>query len=202
MKKKVLILIVILISVVSCCLALGGCDNGNRYNNESVVDGVVLLRNKLHKKSLAARCFWDGDTDNMVFTVPDEYYGYKIKCLGEKGRPGFCGNPGPFRVLLPNEIDGNESIVHYYYEPSSATAENTVNLNFTVNIGKYVNEFEQISNGGLYGYGIKNEDRNETINAYYRVKINYVIDSDNATFYSKDGDIYYKSNDKMVEYRN
>ena len=201
MKKKVLVFVTSLIFVVSCCLTLAACDNGNRYDNETVVDGIVLLRNKLHKKSLAECCFWDGDKDNMEFTVPEEYCGYKVKCLGEKGRPGFCGNPGSFKVYLPRTLDGFDSIVQYHYEPDAATSENTTNLNFTVNIGKYVDEIEKIGKGGLHGYGFKNDDGSETIKAYYRVTIFYNVDSGNSTFFSKDGDIYYKKSGQMVDYR-
>ena len=194
-------LLFILLVLLSSLTFFSACDIGRRYDNGSVVDGVYLMRNKLYKKSLAARCLWDGDTGNMVFTVPDEYCGFKVKCLGAKGNPGFTGNPGSFEVRLPKTIDGFDSIVQYHYEPDEATSENTTNLNFIVNLGKYVNEIEEISKGALVGYGFKNNEGEYIVEAYYNVQIYYNIDSDNSTFYSKDGDIYYKSNDQMVTYR-
>lgn len=196
-----LFLIFLLLLSLSGLTLLSACDVGRRYDNEAVIDGVVLLRNKTHKKSLAARCTWDGDAENMEFTVPDEYCGYKVVCLGRKGNPGFTGNPGPFDVWLPDELNGLERRGSYGFMPEAANSENTVKLNFVINIGKYVSELEQIGNGGLYGYGVKNEDGSEDIRTYYRVKIYYNIDEGNSTFYSEDGDIYYKSNGQKVTYR-
>lgn len=201
MKKKILIIVTSLIFVVACCLALAGCDIGRRYDNETVVSGVVLLRNKLHKKSLAARCIWDGNTDNMEFTVPDEYCGYKVKCLGAKGNPGFTGDPGSFGVRMPNIIDGYYMVNNYSSFPPMVSEADITIFDFTVYIGNYVNEIEQINKESFYGYGIKNVGTADVVENYYKIIIVYIVDSDNATFYSKDGDIYYKSNDQMIEYR-
>ncbi|MDE7083863.1 MAG: hypothetical protein K2O81_01310 [Clostridia bacterium] len=180
-------------------MLISACDIGRYYDSKTVNDGVVLMRNKHCKKSLAAYCEWDGDKNNMEFTVPDEYCGYKVKCLGAKGNPGFTGNPGSFGVRLPDKIDGYTCIsLLYGYVPDT---DKTVSLNFTVNIGKYICELQQISSGRLYGYGIINDDKSEDIIVYYDVKVYYNVDSENQTFYSKDGDLYYKSNGKIVEYR-
>ncbi|MCM1546659.1 MAG: hypothetical protein NC033_06475 [Clostridiales bacterium] len=202
MKKRIAILITSLIILVCSAVAFSACDTGQRYSNTEVVDRIALCSNKLYKKSLAKYCEWDGDMNSMEFTVPDEYNGYKVKCLGAKGNPGFTGNPGSFGVRLPNKIGGYESIVKCMYEPGDANPENTTDLNFTVYIGKFVDELEQIENGGLYGYGVNDIGGvGDKVEHYYRVKITYVINSDNSAFYSQDGDIYYKSNNKKVQYR-
>ncbi len=188
----------IFIVCITVFSAFSACDFGSKYDNESVVDGVVLLRNQTHKKSLAARCEWDGDMRNMQFTVPDEYCGYKVVCLGEKGNPGFSGRPSPFSVSLPDELDGLINVGGYTFIPEEMNAENTVILDFTVNIGKYVAEIERLYKSTLIGYGVFEGEY--VTQKYYRVNIYYNIDAENTVFYSKNGDVYYKATDKIYRY--
>ena len=201
MKKRNSVCLNLIITVIAfAAFALGGCDIGRRYDNEGVIDNVVLLRNKLYKKSLAAYCEWDGDENNKEFTVPDEYCGYKVKCLGKKGNPGFTGNPRSFMVVLPDVLNGLTQLTRYAFEPYDKNAENTIEIEFIVNIGKSFNEFVEINKTSLYGFGEINDDGRVIVKAYYNITTHFNVDIDNSTFYSKDGDIYYKSSGKMVEY--
>lgn len=198
-REKVILYSIIFVILMSVISFLSACDIGSRYGNYSSVGGVELMSNKTHKKSLASRCEWDGDANSMEFTVPDEYDGYKVKCLGAKGNPGFSGRPSPFSVFLPSELDGLNSLGAYTFVPDDCTSENTINLNFTVNIGKSVSEIERIRKTALYSYGKRSNGQEETIR-YYNMNIYFNVDGENKTFYSQGGDIYYRSSGKKVDY--
>ncbi|MCM1546660.1 MAG: hypothetical protein NC033_06480 [Clostridiales bacterium] len=205
-KTNNIFVITVLLAALLCGLiSFSACDTGQRYSNTEIVDGIALCSNKLYKKSLAKYCEWDGDMNSMEFTVPDEYNGYKVKCLGAKGNPGFTGDPGSFRVHMPDIINGYESLGYYSDLPPTATAEQSVNLEFKVNLGKYVNEITNISKTNIFGYGTINYDdegkRSEEPAVFYCINTYYIVNADNSAFYSQDGDIYYKSNNKKVQYR-
>ena len=200
MKKISRFIILSAIVILSVFLIIcSACDSGRLYGNDTMVDGVYLSCNKSSKKAYAFVCVWDGDKNDMEFTVPDEYCGYKVNRLGAKGVGGFTGNPGSFGINIPDKVEGYDVISGCTSIDDTLTSENNFYLNFTVNIGKYVDTIGKISNESFYACGVKGEE--EIIQTYCIVKIYYNVASENSTFYSKDGDIYYKSSGKMIEYR-
>lgn len=197
-RRKFVWGVLLLIAIISVSV-LSACDIGSRYGNWTTVDGVILASNKTHKKSLSSSCEWDGDKTNMQFTIPDEYDGFKVTDLGAKGNPGFSGKPSDFTVRLPSELDGLKSCAGYGFVPDEMNAGNTVVLNFTVNIGKLVKTIDRLTKYEIIGYGVY--DDAYIAQLYYKVVINYVIDAENETFYSMGGDVYYKSNNKIYDYK-
>jgi len=105
-----------------------------------------------------AEFYWDGNEKEI--TIPDTYNKKPVTSLG-----GYYGRgvPTAFYITCKNEND----------------IEEMNKGNFTLNIGKNINE----------------------IKAYNCLEIiSYVNCSDkNETFYSKDGLLYYKSDDAIVE---
>lgn len=191
--------IIAFVMLLSGLFILPACDIGSNYKNYSMVDGVFMMSNDKVEKSLAAYCEWDGDVSNREFTVPDEYAGFKVKCLGAKGNPGFSGKPSPFSVQLPYEIDGLKNLGSYSFVPDDCTSANTFDLRFTVNIGKNVSEIMWIRKSALYAYGTYSNGQ-ENILKYYNMDIYYNVDGENKTFYSQGGDMYYRSNGEKVRY--
>ena len=195
MKKKIVIFLSLIIAVV-CCLALGGCDTSFYYNDSTKTDdGVLIYYNTHSDKAFVARCEWDGDSQNMEFDIPDEISGCKVVRFG-----GYIGKGYPlaFTVSLPQEIGGlqeNNSLNVSQEEKEQKVQD----LIFTINLGKNVNElyYRGYSDELIYSYA--SADGSQT--AFYKVSYNYVCSEDNSTFYSRDGVLYYKSNDQKAEFK-
>ena len=194
MKKKTVIFLSLIIAVV-CCLALPGCFSAVLYEYAGEENGVSFYANKYTKQAFARPLAWDGDENSMVYTVPDTFNGYKVTQLG--GNHG-SGGISYFVVNLPAVYDGLESVTFFTNTPEEMTEENSEELVFTVNIGQNISTLERGNIVSYCGYG---EAATRTIEKYYIVKLYFNCDSGNSTFYSRDGVLYYKSNDQKAEFK-
>jgi len=113
---------------------------------------------------------WDGDIENMTVIIPDEVDGKKVKSLG-----GANGSSAPafFQIIMPEDIKFGEE------------------YNFTVKLGKNI-KYADIF---LYSY----ECTDYKSNVLYKVNYYYECSDDNKWIYSKDGKLYDKKTDKLIE---
>lgn len=156
------------------------------------INNLSLCYSKVTKECIAADINWDGDTENMIFTLPDEYEGIKINSLG--GTSGL-GTPILFYIDVPDEMEFDSSgITHVATEEDLAGMidENTITYKFTVNIGKNVKNFEYFHYKEYY--------IGENGKVMYIIDIDYEVSPDNKWAYSKDGKIYDKKTDELISY--
>lgn len=188
MKKAILLitltglLLFVVVFLSECCMC---------FECQAVEDGLELCCNDFTGEAFAGYYFWNGDLNDMVITIPDKYENYAITRLG-----GVVGRgvPSPFYVGLPDEYC-NEAMTEV--DPKDVSewypeGYEIVELEFTLNLGKEVMELKLISD---YYSMYKNEDGSYKL--YHPV---YYINcaKENMTFYSDNGKLYYKKNDKLV----
>ena len=192
MKSKVKFLIAIGIVSVSASILFGLCSCFVFWEQAGYVDGLWISYNTLTKKAYVGYCKWDGDETNMEITVPDTYEDYKITSLGGVS----SSKPLVFGPESPREINGKLRGCSYFELPEEANSENTVELNFTIRIGKYINSLYK--RFGRYEEYTSEEDYNDK--TFYVFNYYYICSEENETFYSKDGVLYLKSNDEKAKF--
>ncbi len=182
MKFKRISVLLITGAVMLCA---AGCTT---YNDNEVADGLDIYYSRFGGDAFAGRYYWNGSEDSMTITVPDEYKGYKINSLG-----GFFGTGVPmfFRV----EPDDKENNGYYYkytypeYDPGAEYKE----LVFTLEIGKNISKIKGVEDGFLYR---KNENGAVVC---CEVVYNIICAEGNDNYYSKDGRLYLRSDDTLVD---
>ena len=155
------------------------------YHGPEVMIGnlkVVLNRDeRTAKKALASKWYWDGDVNNLVMEVPDEYSdGIVIDKIGQEHR-------GPrsrvFEFCIRDDM--KEKIKDDYHENVPAgTAVHYEDLIITVVIGKNV---EYVNIYDLPTWVRKNDDGSVT---KYWLHLRFEVSPENKDFYAKDGKLY------------
>jgi hypothetical protein len=194
MKKTVAFLL-----LVSFILCLSACDLDGVayfYSYAGEYNGFGIDVNKL-----ANCCFVSGYTcteytEGMEITIPDDYNGIPIKRIG-----GFSGigAPSPFRIDLSqvymNAPEGSEFDMIWRYPDDELSVAYTIeNVVFQLNIGKNIEEIDFVFMDDYYPH--INEDGTVT---FYHPVVYITCSEENTTFYSKDGKLYYKSTNALVE---
>ena len=149
-------------------------------------DNLNLYYNKVTKSCLAGHFEWDGNVENMTFTVPDEYEGMKIKSLG-----GTIGSaPTLFYVMIPDSFQ-QQVVSHTCSEDCVGVVnKDTITYTFTVNLGKNIRHFEEFTYKEYF------MDAND--NVVYIVETKYECSADNKWAYSKDGKLYDKDTNQLL----
>jgi len=133
----------------------------------------------------------DYDKSGVIeITVPDTYKDLPVLALG-----GYFGRgvPTPFCIEIIKDVEQHAFVSNYVSEKDEFDE-----VVVKINIGKNIKEFDCLSLEEYYG--IYEGENDEVMNVLYHFTYQFNIDSDNATFYSKDGIAYYKSNDQEVKY--
>ena len=182
----------------------------NTYNGEEVRLGACdLLLDSTEARARSAMLwnwYWDGDPEHTVIEIPDEYSdGIKIRSIGERaGVRSMC-----FRVkvesgvgeLLSSGVLKDSTGISITENPTAwgvkpGTEIHTEDLVFTVKVGKNIDK--DILDQSTH-FIFENEDGSIT---YYIVSMVYEVAPENPKFYSSEGKLYYKSNDKEVNMNN
>ncbi len=189
MKKKILKALGISLLSLICAgvLLIASVIIAGTAWESGTADSLTVFYNKVTRECMAAYFEWDGNPSNTVFTVPDEFEGVPIKSLG-----GAVGRaPTLFFVQLPEEKKEGAVSVAHSAELKGKTDENTETITFTVKLGKNIRRF------GDFVYEEYFEDENGKV--LYIVKINYECSPENPRIYSKDGKLYSKMTDKLID---
>lgn len=174
-------------------------------NNYVSVDGYKIGYNKLFDKAAIYRIYWDGDENNTVFTVPDEYKGIKIT--------GF--NSNVHRAFFEYLRAPNEYI--YFSEINREPVDDYKTLVFTLRIGKNINEiyhktYTDYINDVEYQYdyilpkrlylcsysNINDAGADQNGKTLYEIIMYYDVSEENSTFYSVDGTLYLRETEEKV----
>ena len=134
----------------------------------------------------------------MIITIPEHYNDSKIKGLG-----GYCGRgvPTPFKIILTEEAEKilcqNATGWSYMIHTADIVADTVKYLKFTVNISKHIKEIENLCAGGIIVAEYTEKD--ETKCNVYVLTCYVTCHDDNKTFYAKEGKLYFRENDVLVE---
>lgn len=144
-------------------------------------DGVNYTKGFLRSECFAGVYDWDGGEDTMTISIPDECDGYKVVSLG-----GFVGKgaPSAFDIHFPDSafVETEDTIY---------TDEQIITLyHFTLNIGKNVKDIANVGAAFLSGH----EETTVCVLPLFTV----TCSEDNKWFYSKDGKLYDRSTDALV----
>ena len=191
--KKLLVISLLLGLIFSLC----GCSLLYTHVNNAVGSFDVGCSEKLGKAFLAGYN-WDGTEEAMNIVLPESYNGVKITGLG-----GYTGRgvPAPFRIepnekareiLCPNATD-------WMYAHGRITIEiaNVQYLRFKLHISKQIAEIENLSAGGFII--AEYQENGETKEIVYILTCYVTCDEGNNTFYSKDGKLYNRQDNSLVE---
>ena len=166
------------------------------YNRSVMENNLYFTCNDLGNCAFVSSYQWDGTDEKKTITIPNEVGENKVTRLG-----GYSGRgcPEPFLISLTDDyritIDG-EKIYSFNSEDELDTwgfEYEIENVRFTLNIGKGINK---VVNVDMSNYYPKENEKGKVI--LYHPVVYIECDEDNRTFYSKDGKLYYKSNDELV----
>ena len=155
-----------------------------KYHGPTVMIGnleVVLNRDeRTAKNALAQTWYWDGDVNNLVIEVPDEYSdGIVIDTIGQ-------ADTGPrsriFQISTRNDIKNIKNDRNTVVP--AGTAVHDEDLVFTIVVGKNV-KYVYIEE--LPTFVRTNDDGSAT---KYWVHIRFEVSPKNKEFYSEDGKLY------------
>ena len=192
MKKLILItLLILMISFFCGCSLL--------YDYEIYAAGSFDVGySKSLKNAYLGLYRWDGTDDGMCIMVPEYYNNIQIKGLG-----GYYGRgvPTSFGIAPTEEAKNmlcpNATQWAYATHTPHIVANSVQYLRFTVNISKYIQEIENVSVGGIIV--AEYADKDETKYNIYILTCYVTCDEDNKTFYAKDGKLYFRKNNALVE---
>lgn len=190
MKKRTInTLIIIAVSLIGAgILFIAGMIIAFTAWQSDSVGNLSVYYNKVTRSCFAGAFKWDGNQDNMVFSVPDEYNGISVKSLGgDYGRA-----PVMFYVQVPKEMHPKVTSSTFSAELAENIDENTVTYTFTVKLGKNI---KRVGDG--FAYDQYYMDENGMV--LYTVRVNFECSPENGWIYSKDGKLYNKITDSLIE---
>lgn len=173
-------------------IGLSGCTGF--YGKNDGLSGCLSVRVSDWKtRAFAAEYYWDGFTsaETLTIDIPDEYKGTPVTALG-----GYTGTgvPTPFTVVPSTnsqlELDHADFVVLSQLEDD--TVINYEEIYFTVNIGKNLKEINSVIRRNI---PIRMPDGTVTV---YEIDYRFNCSEENRTFYSSDGILYNRSDDKPV----
>lgn len=170
MKKISLFLVLIMI------LSLTSCNGYWCYFYERGIDSnPVIYYNDKTDEAFVAEYILDGNLENLEINIPEEYNDCIVNRLG-----GYYGTGVPTAFLIV--LDGYVSTC----KPDSL--EDVIELKIVINLTKNIIEIDECA----LDYYITNEEKT------YKLSYCFNCPSDNKVFYTKDGQLYYKSDDSLV----
>ena len=147
--------------------------------------------NDLDKEAFVENYYWNGTESGLTIDIPDDINGNRITALG-----GFFGTGVPARFKVSTDKGAQE--LGYYNDQYAFQATDKENseykeLVFKLNIGGNVSKL-MIEDGCRIRYS----DENGT-GIYYEVVYNVTCSDKNETYYAKDGKLYLRADDSLVE---
>lgn len=190
--KKIAIITLVLILLV----AMSGCSLA--YNYAESKDKTWTYG--VSRKDAFVICHqWDGKEENKRIVIPDEFDNVPVTRLG-----GYHGRgvPSPFSIRLPEAYDNDNTLIvsDKFFQNQQAIAAwfpngyEIVEITFTLCLGKNVNSL-YYHETCYYQF---TEQGKKTI--LYLPVFRFECAEENETFYAKDGVLYEKATDKVIEW--
>lgn len=187
---------VVFVLVCALMMTAAGCLNTNSYYSladATTIDGISYCKKKdNNSEAVAIGSWWDGETTEIVYEIPDSFEGRSVVWLGDK----FSG----FVIHQPSEYvayDSKDGKIHQRYKDDPIADVNDgsleiTDITITFKLGKNISYIGTA--GPDYLALMKGDDL-----SVYRVHFFFEVSDNNPTYYSRDGVLYLKSNDEKVE---
>ena len=175
-KLAISLLVIVAVFVVGIIVVMTG------WKVDTTENGVEVYFNKITKNCFVGSYLWNGNSENTIIDVPDEYENYKVSSLG-----GIYGRGVPvnFSVVMPDEfLEGIESVSNEGDDFEETT------YTFTVKLG---NNIKTLTNFIYEDYYY-----DEDASVRFKVKMHYECSPDNKWIYSQDGKLYDKKTNEMI----
>ncbi len=185
-----ILIVALLLASTSCSLLYG--------HEINAIGAFDVGYSKTLKDAFLGRYNWDDIESGMNIEIPEYYNNIKITGLG-----GYFGRgvPTAFEIVPTEKVRStlcpNANNWSYANNTAGIDADNVQYLKFTLHISKYIEELVMPYAGGII---VAECVENEEIKYNVYVLTCYVTcDEDNETFYAKDGKLYFRENDVLVE---
>ncbi len=171
-------------------LLLGGCSGyiTGYSGNYAVQDQVRYEIGDRKTKAFAAEVFWDMDPTHTDIRIADKIEGAPVVSLG-----GYVGTGVPTPFFLTAQSARKELITDAPGETTWEVPVTWQDLLITVYVGKNVERIPTSSPSAYFGI-----ETEEGI-AFYRPVCYFVCDEENRKLYSKDGLLYLRADDTLLE---
>ena len=178
--------------LVILLVCLPGCTGF--YGKNDGFSGHLFIRVSDWKtRAFAAEYYWNGDTSEaaLTITIPDEFKGTEVTALG-----GYIGTGvlSPFRIVPSTQSAEFNDEEHAEFVSLSSVDETVCEqrtLKFTLNIGKNISKINNIVSGSRIA--VREADGSIVI---YTIDFCFECSPDNTVFYSRDGILYSRSDDR------
>ncbi len=195
MKKPLILALSVFISLLLC-----GCTTycyEDTVSDMNIMYGSYFMSMSEYNPDGAAVSgyVWDGDPEKTDIVIPEKYGKQKIKCLG-----GYWGKGAPRRFYIDSDsylgiksdLDERGNEMTQRMNPSMIEPDTKViYTDFTIYLSKYIENIFARAFGTVYTVD------GEKI--AYCPRVSIICDEDNRTFYSKDGKLYYRQDDTLVD---
>jgi hypothetical protein len=191
MKKlfSVAIAAILLLSLLGCSL--------NYVWVDKAIDSYSLGYSEKYRKAFLSTYYWDGSEEGTSLALPEAYNDAVIFGLG-----GYTGRgyPCPFSVELDDSAKKllcSDATEWYYSHKDDLENHSVEYLNFNIHVGENIREAENLNLDLVYiaEYYENGEKRSS---AYVPI-FSFTCEENNKSFYAKNGKLYYKANDTLVE---
>lgn len=198
MKKAITLLLALVMMLLLCSCTY--CERAEEGCFDILYGSYLPFQMRWNPDGACVHIYtWDGDESNTDIVIPDKYKDYKIKKLG-----GYYGSglPSPFTIDVTTWMDmhdDNEDIhsngclaVPYdMFDDYSDEWSEIVYHDFNLYIGKNIDS--------VYGNPCAMVYTIDGVKTAYCPRVTVCCDEENETFYSKDGRLYYRENNELVD---
>ena len=177
--------------IVTFLLLFTGCPDYTESEAE-LVGNIKYCNSHDGKTALVYSVVWDGNEENTVFEIPDTYNGKDLVSMGAKVT-GFRVESDSQYWFYNQKIGSNSETEQVNVDMSAVEMKDIV---FTLKIGKNIREIRAAYSQRVPSYLVF---KRESGFVMYRVLFNIECPEDNKTFYSRDGKLYKRSNDELLD---
>ena len=192
-------LLFVVFTIILILFGFRACALNRTYSHDylTLENGTMSFGVSDEKKdTFAGGARWDGG--DMSFRVPDEFGGYKVTKLG-----GIYGTREQiFEVRINDELLDKEYNVETgqeRFDKHHRDDDEYETFTFTIYIGKNIKKFHYVDPSYYLANWELTDDGEKIYDFVYKIECYFVVDEENETFYSKDGKVYYKVNNELLE---
>ena len=192
MKRLIAVLL-----MVAICFSFGSCSMLYDYELDAINGFDVGYSDTLNQAFLSTYN-WDGTDEAAKLVVPNEYDGMLITEFG-----GFYGRGVPCSFSIEPTDEAKEKLCQksdkWFYLSDIRRLEigEMKTIYFDIHISKNICKIEKMALGGFIG--CRYMEDNIEYHDVFVLLCTVTCDEENETFYAKDGKLYTRHGDSLVE---
>ena len=183
--------VVAFLLAIPLLLLFTGCPDYTEAEAE-LVGNVKYCKSHEGNTALVYSAVWDGNEEHTVFEIPDTYKDRDLVSMGAKVT-GFRVESDSKYWFYNQRIGSNSETEQVNVDMSTVEMKDVV---FTLKLGKNISEIRASYSQRAPSYLVF---KRESGFVMYRVLFNIECPEENKTFYSRDGKLYKKSDDQLVD---